>query len=159
MNLQQVKATPIPRRRRRRIGRGPGSGWGKTSGRGMRGAKSRSGSTVAPLYEGGQMRRFRLAPKRGFRRGRFRRPLAIVNLCTLQQFPAGTEVTPERLKQDGLVNDLKYGVKVLAKGELDHPLSVAAHQFSQAAVEKIEAAGGTVVRLEPPPPPRAQPEK
>ena len=157
MNLQQVKATPVPRRRRRRVGRGPGSGRGKTAGRGMRGAKSRSGRTVARLYEGGQMRRFRLAPKRGFSRGRFRRPLAIINLGTLQQFPEGTEVTPELLKQGGLLKDLKCGLKVLAKGELDHSLSVAAHQFSQAAVQKIEAAGGTVIRLESPP--SSEPEK
>ena len=126
---------------RRRIGRGPGSGVGKTSGRGQKGQKARAASKKRPGFEGGQMPLQRRVPKRGFtplNRTRY----ALVNLKDLSQFDDGTEVTPELLLEKGLLRKATDLVKVLANGDLTSKLTVKAHKFSKTAASKIEAAGG-----------------
>jgi large subunit ribosomal protein L15 len=141
--LDQLRPAPGARRRPRRVGRGIGSGRGKTAGRGTKGQNARAGGGVRPGFEGGQWPLYRRVPKRGFTNARFRREYAEVNLDQLSRaFAPGEEVTPERLVAVGLVKDLKDGVKVLGRGTLDRALTVRAHRFSRAAVEKIAAAGG-----------------
>ncbi|HUS58046.1 MAG TPA: 50S ribosomal protein L15 [Planctomycetota bacterium] len=144
MNLSDVHSVRIKRDRRRRVGRGEGSGRGKTSSRGMRGAASRTGAGGKISYEGGQMPMFRALPRRGFNNKRFQIPHEVVNLCDLAQFAAGTEVTPEVLMEAGLIGRRVELVKVLGNGAIEKPLTVKAHKFSNAAVEKIQAAGGKV---------------
>ncbi|WP_438313999.1 50S ribosomal protein L15 [Candidatus Caldatribacterium sp. SIUC1] len=126
---------------RKRVGRGIGSGHGKTSGRGMKGQKARSGGQIHPRFEGGQMPLVRRVPKRGFHN-----PCAeeweIVNVSALNRFPDGTEVTPELLQECGLVEDRRSRVKILAKGELKRRLVVKAHAFSARAKALIEERGG-----------------
>ena len=158
--LHLSSLTPAqPRKDRKRVGRGVGSGSGKTAGRGTKGQKSRSGSHKMPAgFEGGQMPLdMRLGKLRGATSadampiGPFRTYSQPVNVGDLDaRFEAGAEVTPEALKASGLVRKLSVDVKVLGNGELTKSLSVTAHSFSKAAVEKIEAAGGSVVRLREP---------
>ena len=126
----------------KRLGRGAGSGQGKTSGRGMRGMKSRAGASIAPTYEGGQMPLFRRLPKRGFNNQRFQKRPAVVNVGDLVDWPGEEEVTPQALLAAGLVHDVSNGVKVLGTGDVVKPLTVRAHAFSETAREKIVAAGG-----------------
>ncbi|MBX6378371.1 MAG: 50S ribosomal protein L15 [Clostridia bacterium] len=133
-----------PRRRRKRVGRGPGSGHGKTSTRGQKGQKARSGGAKGPGFEGGQMPLQRRLPKRGFNNARFATRYAIVNVGALNEFEDGSEVTPDLLLERRLVRDLLEGVKVLGDGELKRALTVKAHRFSKQAASKIEAAGGRV---------------
>ncbi len=128
---------------RKRIGRGPGSGWGKTSGRGHKGSGSRTGSTSVSLYEGGQMPLFRRIPKRGFNNYNFATRYEIVNVSQLERFDDGTEVGTEQLSDAGLVGNLKSKVKILGNGELTKKLQVTAHKFSRTAEQKIIASGGT----------------
>jgi large subunit ribosomal protein L15 len=131
-------------RPRKRVGRGPGSGHGKTSGRGHKGRKSRSGGTTPPGYEGGQMPLQRRLPKRGFRNPA-RQEFSEVNLSALDaKFSAGAVVDPASLAETGLVRKKNTPVKVLAKGSVTKPLTVRAHAFSAKAKQLIEAAGGTV---------------
>ncbi len=125
----------------KRKGRGIASGLGKTSGRGHGGQKSRSGGGVRPGFEGGQMPLQQRLPKRGFT-NIFRRELAMLNVERLNDFTDGTVVTPDLLKEVGLIKKLKDGLKILGQGELKKNLTVQAHKFSKSAVEKIEAAGG-----------------
>jgi len=127
---------------RKRVGRGPGSGMGKTSTRGEKGHKSRSGYRHRVGFEGGQMPLHRRIPKRGFTNARFRKEFAYVNLGTLEAFEAGTIVTPEVLLEKGMIKKLLDGVKVLAKGSLTKALTVQAHRFSAQAQEKIASLGG-----------------
>ncbi len=141
MKLHELRPAPGQRRGRKRVGRGMGSGLGKTSGRGHKGQKARAGGGVRPGFEGGQMPLYRRLPKRGFKNP-FRKEYVPVNVGALERFAEGTEVTPELLLQERVVRDLKSGVKILAAGELTKALTVKAHRFSKAAVEKIEAAGG-----------------
>lgn len=129
-------------RRPRRIGRGNGSGWGKTSGRGHRGAKSRSGEVIEATYEGGQMPFFRRIPKRGFNNKRFQRRPDAVNVRDLADWPGEEEVNPESLLAAGLVHSITNGVKILGTGDVTKPLTVKAQAFSESAREKILAAGG-----------------
>src|SRR5512137_219993 len=145
MAIALNKLTPSKgaNRKSKRVGRGIGGGHGKTATRGYKGQKSRSGTSVRPGFEGGQMPLHRRLPKRGFT-NIFRKEYAVVNLTQLAAFEAGTEVTPLILKERGIVRRLKDGVKILASGELKHPLRVHAHKFSQSAIEKIQKAGGTV---------------
>jgi large subunit ribosomal protein L15 len=127
---------------RRRVGRGPGSGFGKTCGRGQKGQKARAASKKRPGFEGGQMPLQRRVPKRGFTplsRTRY----TLLSLADLAQFGEGTEVTPELLLEKGFLNKATDLVKVLANGELTIKLTVKAHKFSKTAASKIEAAGGT----------------
>ena len=146
------------RKARKRIGRGLGSGKGRYSGRGIKGQKSRSGSHYMRAgFEGGQMPAYmRMGKQRGATSkdampiGPFRTQVWSLNVSDLARFGAGTEVTPELLKEKGLVRNLRRDVKILGHGELSVKLTVSAHAFSKTAVEKIEAAGGTVTWLKPP---------
>lgn len=141
-SLHELKPDSGSRRNAKRVGRGHSSGSGKTAGRGTKGQKARSGFRNRPGFEGGQMPLYMRVPKRGFSNERFRLKFAEINVEQLNRFAANTEVTPELLRQEGMVKGRPHGVKILAQGELKHPLIVKAHRFSQAAVEKIEAAGG-----------------
>ncbi len=143
MKLHELRPAAGARQRRKRVGRGTGSGHGKTSGRGEKGQKARSGAHIHPWFEGGQLPLHRRVPKRGFT-NRSRLVYAIVNVRDLERFEAGTKVTPGLLKEMGLIKDLKAGVKVLAEGALSKPLTVAAHKLSKQATTKILAAGGKV---------------
>lgn len=145
MRLNTLQPAPGSRKPRKRVGRGPGSGHGQTSGRGDKGQKARSGPRLRPWFEGGQMPLTRRLPKRGFTNV-FRKTYALVNLRTLEQrFEAGSEVTPQILLERGLIAALRDGVKVLGEGSLTKALTVQAHRFSRSAAEKIAAAGGTAV--------------
>ncbi|MBI4639221.1 MAG: 50S ribosomal protein L15 [Candidatus Tectomicrobia bacterium] len=147
MKLSELKPPKGARGPRKRIGRGPGSGQGKTAGKGHKGQKARSGGHVPPWFEGGQMPLQRRLPKRGFR-NRFHKEYAIINLSLLNTFENGTEVTPQFLKESRRVKALLDGIKVLGDGELTKSLTVRAHRFSAAAREKIEAAGGKALVIE-----------
>lgn len=125
------------------VGRGPGSGMGKTSTHGEKGQKARSGVSISAWFQGGQSPLYRRLPKRGFNNARFRKEYAVINLSDLDKyFNDGDEVTPEILKSRGIIKKQLNGVKVLANGELKKKLTVKAHRFSSVAVTKIEAAGG-----------------
>lgn len=130
-----------PRTARKRVGRGPGSGLGKTSGRGQKGQNARSGGGVRPGFEGGQTPLARRLPKRGFTNIN-RKEYAVVNVEDLNRFEDGTTVTPALLKETGLVRKELNGVKILGNGELTKKLNVTAAKFSKSAVEAIEKAGG-----------------
>ena len=141
MKLHELKPAEGSRKVRNRVGRGVGSGNGKTAGRGHKGQNSRSGGGVRPGFEGGQNPLYRRLPKRGFTNPN-RKELSIVNLDTLNRFDAGTEVTPELLIETGVVKNVKDGIKILGNGKLEKQLTVKANYFSASAVEAIEAAGG-----------------
>ncbi len=128
---------------RRRVGRGGGSGHGKTCGRGHKGAGSRAGSTSVSLFEGGQMPLFRRLPKRGFSNYKFAMRYEIVNISQLERFEDGALVDAEQLSNAGLIDSLKSKVKILGKGELTKRLEVTANKFSKSAEQKIVASGGT----------------
>jgi large subunit ribosomal protein L15 len=147
MNLATVKATPYERRHRKRIGRGEASGHGKTSTRGHKGAKARSGAGGRPLYEGGQMPLFRRLPKRGFNNAAFRKVFAIVNVEDLNRFEPNATVNLQKLQEAGLVKRAMGRVKVLGRGELKASLTVVANQFSGSALEKIKKAGGQATEI------------
>jgi large subunit ribosomal protein L15 len=141
MKLHELKPAPGSRHSRKRLGRGIGSGLGKTSGRGHKGQWARSGGGVRPGFEGGQNPLYRRLPKRGFT-NIHRKEYAVVNVQELNRFEAGTEVTPELLLETGIVKNPRDGIKILGEGDLGVNLTVKAHKFSQSAVEKIQAAGG-----------------
>ncbi|EHL76492.1 MULTISPECIES: 50S ribosomal protein L15 [Bacillus] len=141
MKLHELKPAEGARKKRNRVGRGIGSGNGKTSGRGQKGQNARSGGGVRLGFEGGQTPLYRRLPKRGFTNIN-RKEYAIVNLEALNRFEDGTEVTPELLIETGVVSKEKAGIKILAKGAIEKKLTVKAHKFSSAAKEAIEAAGG-----------------
>ena len=142
MKLENLCATPEAKTRKR-VGRGPGSGMGKTSTRGENGQRSRSGASIPAWFEGGQSPLYRRIPKRGFNNARFRTEFATINLCDLNKFNDGDVVTPELLKEKGIVKKQLCGIKVLGNGTLEKKLTVKANRFSSAAVTKIESAGGT----------------
>jgi large subunit ribosomal protein L15 len=134
---------------RKRIGRGHGSGSGKTAGRGHKGAKSRSGYSRRPAFEGGQMQYFRRIPKRGFTNADFKTIYHIVNLASLEaRFEKGATVDASALVEAGLIRNFKNPVKILGQGDLTLALNITADSFSASAVKKIEAAGGTVTVIE-----------
>ncbi|MGD9116954.1 MAG: 50S ribosomal protein L15 [Dehalococcoidia bacterium] len=142
--MLQEKLSPAPgsRKDRKRVGRGDGSGKGTYSGRGSKGQKSRAGYKMRPGFEGGQLPLIqRLPRKRGFTNP-FKVEYSLVNLAKLSLFEAGSEVTPQKLVEAGVIKSLKHPVKVLAVGEIKHALTVKADKFSAAAKAKIEAAGG-----------------
>ncbi|MEO2169123.1 MAG: 50S ribosomal protein L15 [bacterium] len=143
MDLSNLRPAKGSRHDRKRIGRGPGSGTGKTAGRGHKGAKSRAGGTTKLGYEGGQMPLQRRLPKRGFHNP-FRKEFEVVNLASLSIFDADATVDPVALRKVGLVRRGALPVKILAKGKLDRKLTVKAHAFSDAARAAIEAQGGEV---------------
>ncbi|WEG12655.1 50S ribosomal protein L15 [Pullulanibacillus sp. KACC 23026] len=141
MKLHELQPAQGSRKERKRVGRGNGSGLGKTSGRGQKGQKSRSGGGVRPGFEGGQMPLIQRLPKRGFTNPN-RKVYEIVNLETLNRFAEGTEVTPELLLETRVIKQVKDGVKILGSGQLQVKLTVKAHKFSDSAKAAIEAAGG-----------------
>ncbi len=141
MELHTLSPKPGSRKDRKRVGRGPGSGNGKTAGRGHKGQGSRSGTKQKRNFEGGQMPLVRRLPKRGFT-NIFRKELVIVNVGQLDRFPNGSEITPDLLLAERIVSKLADGVKVLGDGTLKRKLVVKAHAFSKKAQEVIEAAGG-----------------
>ena len=142
MKLHELKPAEGSRKVRNRVGRGIGSGNGKTSGKGHKGQNARSGGGVRPGFEGGQNPLFRRLPKRGFTNIN-RKEYAIVNLDALNRFEDGAEVTPALLLETGIVSNEKAGIKVLGHGTVNVKLTVKAHKFSASAKEAIENAGGT----------------
>lgn len=148
MGLHNLKPARGSVRKKKRVGRGPGSGTGKTAGRGEKGQKSRSGYSRKVGFEGGQMPLHRRVPKRGFTNSPFRKEFAEVNLSRLEVFEEGTIVTPDVLVKWGIVKRLRDGVKILGKGDLTKALTVHAHGFSARAKERIAAAGGKAEVLE-----------
>jgi len=145
MKLSELKATPGSRKDRKRIGRGTGSGTGKTSGRGQKGQKSRSGGNPHPWFEGGQMPLYRRLPKRGFT-NIFKKEYEIVNLARLAGLETKNPITPEIMREKGIIRRVD-SVKILGNGELSEAVTVHAQKFSRSAVEKIEKAGGKVVTI------------
>ncbi|HEV2388407.1 MAG TPA: 50S ribosomal protein L15 [Candidatus Acidoferrales bacterium] len=145
-SLSDLRPPAGSRRRKVRVGRGMGSKLGKTAGKGNKGGKSRSGYRLRRGFEGGQMPLHRRLPKRGFT-NTFGNDYAIVNLGTLARFAAGETVTPERLREMGMVRDRTLPVKILGEGDLKAALTVRAHAFSRSAREKIAAAGGSAEQV------------
>jgi len=143
MDLSNLKPVPGSTKNRKRLGRGPGSGTGKQSGKGHKGQNARSGGGVKPGFEGGQMPLQRRIPKRGFV-SRNKTVYNLVNLRDLEGFDSGTVVDLEQYGKTGLVVGIKDGIKILADGDLTKALTVYAHKFSKSAAAKIEAAGGKV---------------
>jgi large subunit ribosomal protein L15 len=143
MRLNDLAPEPGARKSRKRIGRGVGSGWGKTAGRGSKGQNSRSGGGVRPGYEGGQMPIHRRLPKRGFT-NIFKKTYAVINIRDLAKMESGSIVDEAVLVRAGLVKGRRDGVKLLGQGEIDIPLTVKIDLISQSARQKIESAGGTV---------------
>ena len=143
MKLHELKPAEGSRKVRNRVGRGIGSGNGKTSGKGHKGQNARSGGGVRPGFEGGQNPLFRRLPKRGFTNIN-RKEYAIVNLDVLNRFEDGAEVTAALLLETGIVSNEKAGIKILGHGTLSKKLTVKAHKFSASAKEAIENAGGTI---------------
>lgn len=141
MKLHELKPAEGSRSSRKRIGRGIGSGTGKTAGKGHKGQNARSGGGVRPGFEGGQNPLFRRLPKRGFTNIN-RKDYAVVNLDVLNRFDEGTEITPALLIESGVVSNERSGIKILGNGSLEKKLNVKAHKFSGSAKEAIEAAGG-----------------
>jgi len=142
MDLSNLKPSERSKFPKKRVGRGHGSGNGTQAGRGHKGAKSRSGFKFKRGFEGGQMPLHRRIPKRGFH-NLFRTEYAVVNLDTLaERFDAGTVITPELLRERGLIRSARQPIKVLARGDISKKLTVRAHKFSGKAAEKIAAAGG-----------------
>lgn len=135
---------PNAKRSVKRLGRGIGSGTGKTSGKGHKGQNARSGGGVRPGFEGGQMPLIRRLPKRGFT-NIFRKEYTTVNVSDFEKFPEGTVITAEFLKSEGVIAKIeKYGLKVLGNGELTHAVTVKAAKFTESAAKKIQAAGGSI---------------
>jgi large subunit ribosomal protein L15 len=147
MDLSKLKPAEGSTHAKKRVGRGPGSGLGKTAGRGNKGAKSRSGFKYKRGFEGGQMPLHRRLPKRGFT-NTFRTEYAVVNLDQLEAgFDAGAAITPDAMREAGLVRSRQRPIKVLGRGEVTKALTVSAHKFSGRAAEKLAAAGGKAETL------------
>ena len=142
MKLHELSKVEGSTHRRKVVGRGPGSGHGKTSGRGEKGQKARSGGGVHIWFEGGQTPLYKRLPRRGFSNARFATKYAVVNVSDLNRFKDGEVVTPELLKERGIIKKQLCGVKVLGNGELEKKLTVKANRFTNSAVSKIEDAGG-----------------
>jgi len=142
MKLHTLAPAEGATKERKRLGRGVGSGTGKTSGKGHKGQNARSGGGVRPGFEGGQLPLFRRLPKRGFSNANFKVRYAVINLSDLNRFEDGAVVTPEILKEMGLVKNQLDGIKVLGNGTLEKKVNVKAHKFSSVAKEQIEKMGG-----------------
>ncbi len=141
MKLHELKKNEGATFKAKRLGRGSGSGLGKTSGKGHKGQNARSGGGVRPVFEGGQLPLYRRLPKRGFSNAKFKLTYAVINLDDLNQFDDKTVVTPALLKEKGLVTKELCGIKVLGDGELTKKLTIQANKFSRSALEKIEKSG------------------
>jgi large subunit ribosomal protein L15 len=147
MKLNELSPAPGSRKDSKRVGRGNGSGHGTYSGRGSKGEKARAGFKIRPGFEGGQLPIIKRLPrKRGFHNN-FKIEYSVVNMDKLEIFESGAEVTPEKLLSAGLVKSLRHPVKILAAGDISHPLAVKAHKFSTAAKAKIEAVGGSAEEM------------
>ena len=145
MKLNELKPAENSTRNRKRVGRGESSGWGKTCGRGHKGQKSRSGVSIPAWFEGGQMPLVRRLPKRGPRRIAHKRiEYEVVNIQTLNHFDNGTTITPEILRENGIITKKDGKIKILGQGSLEKQLTVQGHRFSKSAVEKIESTGGSI---------------
>ena len=142
MKLHELRPNEGAFKSSKRVGRGTGSGLGKTSGKGHKGQNARSGGGVRPGFEGGQLPLFRRLPKRGFSNAMFKVEYATINISDLEKFEDGAVVTPELLKEMGILKKQLAGVKVLGNGNLTKKLTVKASKFSKSAIEKIEAIGG-----------------
>lgn len=142
MKLHTIKPNEGATKNRKRVGRGPGSGTGKTAGRGENGQNSRSGGGVRVGFEGGQTPLFRRLPKRGFSNARFKKVYAVINVSDLNKFEDGAEVNPEILKDMGIIKNALDGIKVLGNGTLEKKLIVKASKFSASAKKQIEDLGG-----------------
>ena len=143
MKLNNLEKSPETKARKR-VGRGPGSGMGKTATRGENGQKSRSGASISAWFEGGQTPLYKRIPSRGFNNARFTRRYSIVNVSDLNRFDDGATVTPETLKECGLVKKELCGIKILGSGTLEKKLTVKANVFTNSAINKIESIGGKV---------------
>jgi large subunit ribosomal protein L15 len=146
MNIADVKKAAGKHKKGRRLGRGNGSGWGKTCAKGQKGQKSRSGYSGKAQNEGGQMPLFRRLPKRGFNNARYRVEYQLVNVSALDRFDDGAAVTPEALAEAGLIRSAAKRVKVLGTGDLKKKLTITADAFSSKAEEKVAAAGGSITK-------------
>ncbi len=141
MKLHELNKNEGAKQVRRRVGRGSGSGLGKTSGKGHKGQNARSGGGVNPIFEGGQLPLYRRLPKRGFSNAKFKTVYAVINLSDLNMFEDGTVVSPALLRETGLVKNQLAGIKVLGEGTLEKKLTIQASKFSTSALEKIEKSG------------------
>ena len=144
MKLHELERNTLAKHERRRVGRGMGSGLGKTSGRGEKGQKARSGVSIKATFEGGQLPLYRRLPKRGFSNSDFKIKYATINVSDLENFEDGTVVTPELLKECGILKNQLEGVKVLGDGEITKKLTVKAHKFSKTAISKLENSGSKI---------------
>ena len=142
MKLHELKYNEGAKKDIKRLGRGSSSGTGKTSGKGQKGQNARSGGGVRVGFEGGQLPLYRRLPKRGFSNAMFKTTYAVINISDLNMFDEDTLVTPELLKEMGIIKNQLSGIKVLGNGKLEKKLTVKAHNFSNSAIKKIEAAGG-----------------
>lgn len=141
MKLHELEKNIGATHAKKRVGRGSGSGLGKTCGRGQKGQKARSGGSINPVFEGGQLPLYRRLPKRGFTNGKFKTRYAVINLSDLNVFEDGTVVTPALLKETGIIKNQLDGIKILGNGTLEKNLTVQAHKFSNTALEKIKETG------------------
>ena len=141
MKLHELQKNIGATHAKKRVGRGSGSGLGKTSGRGQKGQKARSGGSINPVFEGGQLPLYRRIPKRGFSNHMFKTTYAVVNLDQLNVFENGTVVTPALLREAGIVKNQLDGIKVLGNGKLEKELTIQANKFSTSALEKIKESG------------------
>ena len=141
MKLHELEKNIGATHAKKRVGRGSGSGLGKTSGRGQKGQKARSGGSINPVFEGGQLPLYRRIPKRGFKNAKFRTVYATINVEDLNVFEDGTVVTPALLKDTGLLKKQLDGVKVLGNGKLEKKITIQASKFSASALEKIKESG------------------
>jgi large subunit ribosomal protein L15 len=145
MQLNNLKPRPGAKHRVKRLGCGESSGHGKTSGKGHKGQKARSGGSIRLGFDGGQMPLIRRLPKRGFNNAAFKTRYAVVNLDELEVFDAGSEINEQLLREKGLISGKFDGLKILGRGEITKKLTIEADKFSEAARQKIEQAGGSVV--------------
>ena len=141
MKLHELERNIGATHAKKRIGRGPGSGLGKTGGRGQKGQKARSGASINPVFEGGQLPLYRRIPKRGFTNAKFKTKYASINVESLNVFEDGAVVTPALLKETGMVKKQYDGIKVLGNGKLEKKITIQANKFSNTALEKIKEAG------------------
>ena len=141
MKLHELEKNIGATQPKKRVGRGPGSGLGKTSGRGQKGQKARSGGSINPVFEGGQLPLYRRIPKRGFSNAKFKTSYAVINVGDLNIFDEGTLVTPALLKEKKIIKNQLDGIKVLGNGKLEKKLTIQANKFSESALAKITESG------------------
>ena len=146
MKLHELEKNIGATQSQKRVGRGSGSGLGKTSGKGQKGQKARSGGSINPVFEGGQLPLYRRIPKRGFSNALFKTEYSIINVEDLNVFEDGTVVTPALLKERGIVKKQLSGIKVLGEGQLEKKLTVQAHKFSKSAIDKINEYGFEIAK-------------